>query len=187
MAKKIYTFKTFEDDFFDAGKPHELSPDYEYIKTDFLSCLKAKIVYGLAVLFGGIYCKLFLHTKYVGAEKLRKHKGGFILYGNHTQPVGDVFIPALACLPKRIYTVVSPANFDIPISGKILRPLGALPLPSTLGGMKAFSKAMKTRIEKHPIIIYPEAHVWPYYTEIRPFADGEFKYPPKSSAFLLFQ
>ena len=34
-------------------------------------------------------------------------------------------------------------------------------------------------IENHPIVIYPEAHVWEYYTDIRPFPDTSFKFPIK--------
>ena len=26
-------------------------------------------------------------------------------------------------------------------------------------------------------MIYPEAHIWPYYTDIRPFKDTSFRYP----------
>lgn len=26
-------------------------------------------------------------------------------------------------------------------------------------------------------MIYPEAHIWPYYTKIRPFKDVSFRYP----------
>jgi hypothetical protein len=29
------------------------------------------------------------------------------------------------------------------------------------------------------IVIYPEAHIWPYYTGIRPFPDTSFAYPVK--------
>ena len=31
--------------------------------------------------------------------------------------------------------------------------------------------------KKSSITIYPEAHIWPYYTKIRPFKDVSFKYP----------
>ena len=38
--------------------------------------------------------------------------------------------------------------------------------------------AIETHIKrKHPITIYPEAHIWPYYTKIRPFKAVSFKYP----------
>ncbi len=48
--------------------------------------------------------------------------------------------------------------------------LGALPVPDSISEYKKFSKAYKKRIsDGHPVVIYPEAHVWPYYTGIRPF------------------
>ena len=44
--------------------------------------------------------------------------------------------------------------------------------------MKNFINAIETHIDKcHPITIYPEAHIWPYYTKIRPFKAVSFKYP----------
>lgn len=177
---KSYIYKSFEDDFFDDGKPHKLKADYVWIKSDMLSKIKSSVVYFLAVVFGTFYCRLFLHMKIKNAGTLRKCKTGFILYGNHTQPVGDVFTPALVCFPKRIYTVVSPANFDLPIIGKILSPLGALPIPDSINAMREFGEAIEQRLkENHPIIIYPEAHVWPYYTGIRPFPSVSFKYADK--------
>ena len=30
------------------------------------------------------------------------------------------------------------------------------------------------------MVIYPEAHIWPYYTKIRNFPDTSFAYPAKS-------
>ena len=38
--------------------------------------------------------------------------------------------------------------------------------------------AIKKRIEqKKCVVIYPEAHVWEYYTKIRPFPSTSFKFP----------
>ena len=49
--------------------------------------------------------------------------------------------------------------------------------------MKDFIKAVKQRAdEKNCIVIYPEAHVWPYYTEIRPFPTTSFKFPVEANA-----
>ena len=44
--------------------------------------------------------------------------------------------------------------------------------------MRDFVKCVKQRVEeKNCIVIYPEAHVWPYYTKIRPFPTTSFKFP----------
>ena len=177
-SKRVIYYDSLQDDFFDDGKVHKLKDDYKWVKNDLFSRVLSALIYAIALVFSNIYCRIFLRVRIVGAEKLRKEKNGFFVYSNHTQPIGDVFNPALVCFPKRIYTVVSPANLDIAVIGKILPYLGALPIPTTLGGMKEFQKAIKYRIDqKHPVIIYPEAHVWEYYTGIRPFASTSFKYP----------
>ena len=46
--------------------------------------------------------------------------------------------------------------------------------------MKNFLNYISYRINKNnSITIYPEAHIWPYYTKIRPFKSVSFKYPIK--------
>ncbi|MDO5124108.1 MAG: 1-acyl-sn-glycerol-3-phosphate acyltransferase [Eubacteriales bacterium] len=179
---KVRYYKEFTDDFEQTREQDmKLPEDYEYIRRDFFSKLKYKLVYTCAVIFGIPYCKLFLRVKYVNKKVLKKAKDtGFFIYGNHTQPLGDVFLPALPSLPKRIYTVVSPANFAIPVIGKLLPYLGALPISDTATGMKKFTEALSERIEEGKVVtIYPEAHVWEYFTEIRPFAEASFRYPVK--------
>ena len=43
---------------------------------------------------------------------------------------------------------------------------------------KDLHDVIKERIDKNcSITIYPEAHIWPYYTKIRPFKSVSFKYP----------
>ena len=181
MKNRVRYYRSFEDDFFQSGETHTLPPDYKWIRKDIVSKILSAIIYTFAVIFSNVYCRFFLHVKVRGADKLRKHKDGYFLYANHTQPIGDVFTPALVCFPKRIYTVVGAANMDLPVIGKILPFLGALPIPGSLKGMKEFNNAVQTRVnDGHPIIIYPEAHLWEYYTKIRPFSDVSFKYPVKS-------
>lgn len=181
MMKKVRYYSSFSDDFEQsANQDFKLPKDYKWVRTDILSQLLSGLIYGLAVIFGGAYCRFVLHMKVKGRKKLKGVKAGFFIYGNHTQPIGDVFIPALCVLPKRIYTVVSTANYGIPIIGKILPFLGALPIVDSLHGIKELNKAMEQRLKKgHPIVIYPEAHVWEYYTDIRPFSDTSFKFPVK--------
>ena len=62
--------------------------------------------------------------------------------------------------------------------GTIVEMLGAIPVPGNKESMKNFLDAIKKRIENgNSITIYPEAHIWPYYTKIRPFKEVSFKYP----------
>lgn len=177
--KEERRYSSFLDDFErSADQDYRLPDGYKWVRTDPLARFLSGLIYGLAILFGGLYCRLFLHMRVKGKQKIKGIRDGFFIYGNHTQPVGDVFIPALCALPRRIYTVVSTANYGIPIIGRLLPFLGALPIVSSAHGIRELQKAMEHHLEAgHPIVIYPEAHVWKYYTQIRPFPDTSFKFP----------
>lgn len=129
-----------------------------------------------------LYVKAVFHQKTVGKEKFAAHqKDGYFLYGNHTQDIGDAFIPNVINFPKTNYVIVHPNNVSMPILGKITPSLGALPLPDDRIAYRNFLKAVDRRIgEGHSVVIYPEAHIWPYYTRIRPFPDTSFHYPVKA-------
>ena len=56
--------------------------------------------------------------------------------------------------------------------------MGALPIPDDIHGLAKLKKAIEYRSKKgNPIVIYPEAHLWPYYTKIREFSNVSFHYP----------
>ena len=126
-----------------------------------------------------LFLKLKYHHKIVNKECLKKaRKQGFFLYGNHTNAIADALIPTMLCHPVGVHVIVHPDNVSMPILGKITPCLGALPLPDDKEAMKNFQKAIETLVSKHNCItIYPEAHIWPYYTGIRNFKDTSFRYP----------
>ncbi len=128
-----------------------------------------------------LYLKLKFHLKYEGREKLKEYKNiGYFIYGNHTQPFGDTIIPSIANYPKRNFFIVSPANVSMPLMGWLVELLGAIPIPGNLDAARNFVKRIESRIAgRASCTIYPEAHIWPYYTGIRPFSDVSFKYPVK--------
>jgi len=138
----------------------------------------------LVVLFAYLYCIFGLHVKIKNRSVLKDCvKSGFFLYGNHTQPIGDAFIPVMAIALRRCYVVASPANMGIPVLGSLLPILGALPFPDSISGLKKLNEAIRLRIsEKCCIVFYPEAHVWPWYTEIRHFPAAPFGFPVECDA-----
>lgn len=125
------------------------------------------------------YEKIKFKLKYVGKEKLKKSKKqGYFIYANHTQPFADTFIPSVGNYPKRNFLIVNPANVSIKGAGHLIEMLGAIPTPDNKTAMKNFLLIIEKRIKNNnSITIYPEAHIWPYYTKIRPFKDVSFKYP----------
>lgn len=181
-AKKVYYYQNYNEDVvITNNQDYKLPKDYKWIHQNKIYKVFSNITYFIAKIFGIIYCKLFLKIKIENANILKEYKNtGYFIYGNHTQPVGDVFSPAIICKSKRIYTIGSTANLGIKGIGKILPMIGILPIPHSIFKMKEFYKAVEQRAnEKYAIIIYPEAHVWPYYTRIRPFDKTSFKFPVK--------
>lgn len=182
--ERTYYYKDFSDDVIKSKEQeYKLKSNYKWIKSNLLYRIFSAFVYFIFFIIGHIYFRLVLHAKIINKSILKNYnKTGYFLYGNHTQTIGDVFIPGVVCSPKRIYVVVSQANLGIPILGKILPMLGAIPIPDTIKKMKEFSDAIDTRINQtKPVVIYPEAHVWPYYTNIRPFNESSFKFQVKDN------
>ena len=131
-----------------------------------------------------LYNKLKFRLKYVGKEKIKPYKKqGYFIYANHTQQFADTFIPSVAIYPKRNFLIVNPENISVKPFGKLVEMLGAIPVPGNKTAMKKFLEEIQTKIKnKNTITIYPEAHIWPYYTHIRPFKSVSFKYPVELNA-----
>ena len=127
------------------------------------------------------YAKLKFRIKFVGKEKFKEYKNtGYFIYANHTQAFADTFIPSIANYPKRNFLLVNPVNISFKGTGTLIEMLGAIPIPTGKGALKNFLNIIEKRIlNKSSITIYPEAHIWPYYTKIRPFKSVSFKYPTK--------
>ncbi len=182
--KKINYYQTYQDDFVQSqDQNYKLSEDYKWIHKNPTYKISSCILYKIAYYVSKIYCRLFLHIKIKNAKILKKYKKeGYFMYGNHTQPIGDVFSPAHICKGKRIYVIANSNNLKVKIIGGLLPILGILPIPDTAKQMKEFLGAVRQRVdEKNCIAIYPEAHVWPYYTGIRPFSTTSFKFPVEAN------
>lgn len=129
--------------------------------------------------------RVFMFLKYrhkiVNREILKDTKDtAFFIYGNHTNPGADALIPTFTCRPKHVFLIVHPNNVSIPGLGSATGYLGAIPLPDNLEATRNFMATLDLRVkEKRSIMIYPEAHIWPFYTKIRPFTDSSFKFPVK--------
>lgn len=181
--KIIYYEDELNDEFSDAKiTPKKIDEHYHYLhKTIFGSIFHAFLYRCVLIPFAFFYLKIKFHHKIVGKEKLKKIKNsGYFIYGNHTQIVGDAFIPTFLSLPRGTFVIVHPANVSMKVLGKMNEYLGAIPLPDDLKATKNFMKCIEKRLsQKKAICIYPERHLWPYYTKIRPFLDNNFHYPVK--------
>ncbi len=184
--KVIYYTDELNDEFSTAEiTPKKIDGNYKYFRDSLFKKFTHFFWYRtVATPIAFLYTKAVFRHKVVGREKLTEYKNiGYFLYGNHTQIYADPCIPSMINFPKENYVIVHPNNVSIPLLGAITPSLGAIPLPDDMAAYKNFAKAIERRIsEKHAVVIYPEAHIWPYYTKIRPFPDTSFQYPVKCGA-----
>jgi 1-acyl-sn-glycerol-3-phosphate acyltransferase len=184
--KVIYYTDELHDEFSVAViTPKKIDENYQYCHDSLWKRLTHFFWYRMIftpIAYG--YTKIKFHHTVVGREKFRSCRhDGYFLYGNHTQDIGDAFIPNMLNIPKENYVIVHPNNVSMPFLGRITPSLGALPLPDDMKAYRNFLKAVERRIaENHAVVIYPEAHIWPYYTGIRPFTEDSFYYPVKCGA-----
>ena len=160
----------------------KIDGDFEYIKKSPLWNLLAFFAYRIVMVpFAFLYTKIKFHHKIVNKKVLKECSGdGYFMYGNHTLMGGDAFIPNMINFPKKTYTIVHADNISKKGTKNFILMNGAIPLPSTTSATKNFIEAIEKRVvEGNAIQVYPEAHIWPYYTKIRPFKSTSFKYPVK--------
>ena len=180
--KTIYYSDELNDEFSEAKIiPRKIDENYKYSKNpvwDFCSVLCQNV---LSMPIKLLHSKIVFNHKFIGKEKLKEHKkDGYFIYANHTQAFEDTFIPSLANYPKRNFLIVNPENISMKGSGWLVELLGAIPVPGNIKATKNFLQQIEKRIkQKNSITIYPEEHIWPFYTGIRNFKEVSFKYPVK--------
>lgn len=181
--KVVYYEDELKDEFSEAKiEPIKIDEEYKYFhKSPIWRSCAYWIQHIITVPFKFIYTKLKFKIKFIGKERLKQCKNtGYFVYANHTQPFADTFIPSNIVYPKRNFFIVNPENVSMRGLKTLVPMLGAIPIPSTKEAMKNFLDIIEYRInKKSTITIYPEAHIWPYYTGIRPFKSVSFKYPVK--------
>ncbi len=183
---KTEYFTDYDCDF-DGGEleAKKIDKTYKYVYSGArYKLLRAFLYRGIATPLAFIWSKLIKREKFIGREKLKEYEGrGFFVYCNHTQAASDAFSPNLFVFPKIGDIVISSKNMALPVLGRLLPYLGGIPVPTSIGALKNFSEAIHSEIEaKRAVIIYPEAHLWPYMKDLRPFAATSFTYPVRLGA-----
>ena len=187
--ERVFYYESEEDDPIKTDEQEKkekvlLPEGYEYIPKNLFVRMYSSILFRCFKVFARFYARFYLHMTIVGREKFKKAKGaGYVIYGNHTNPFHDAFSPALVA-DRRIFTIISPVNLKLPGIGKYLPMIGGIPLGTNDAEKKEMNEAVDKRIkQKKCLVIYPEAHVWPYYTGIRKFPAGDksFKYATRNN------
>lgn len=185
LKKTVYYTDPLNDDFSSSNKTFKskaLPKNFKfYHSSPIYWFFSGFIYYIIAIPLFWVVGRLVYGFRIRGKRKFRKTKigrQGFFVYGNHTQ-IGDAFFaPVWLIPPRRTFVVCSTES----VSKDLLRPIemmiGALPLPSYPEQTKHFLDAIEKHIKHgNAIMIFPEAHIWPYSTRIRPFPETSFTYP----------
>lgn len=178
--KIIYYTDLKNDDFSGTNiTVKSLKNNYKYVhKSIFWNFFAFILYYVIAKPLLFCITKLICHHRFANKKGIKQaKKTGAFLYGNHTTKLADAFVPNLIFSFRRNYIISSPETMSIKGLQRMLAMLGVLPLTEKLILKKRFLKALEYYTNKKKLItIYPEAHIWPFYTKIRPFDDSSFKY-----------
>ncbi|WP_225047762.1 lysophospholipid acyltransferase family protein [Lacticaseibacillus kribbianus] len=172
-------YQALTDDVIAPGQAEPALPaNFRFARTRPGERLLTAVVYSAARWFGRWYWRRRLHARFVNLDVLAPYRNqSLFLYGNHTQEVGDPFLP-MQLVQQPVHTLAGAANRKVPVLGPLLPYGHALLLPQTKAQTRRFLAALQAALTaNHAVAIYPEAHVWPYYTGIRPFRAGSFHYP----------
>ena len=180
-TKVVYYSDELNDDFAQLGiKRKPLGEDFEYIHRNPIWNTCSFVVYRLiAQPLVFVFVKVAHRQKFKNRKVLRKATdSGAFIYANHTNMLLDAFVPNIVKLRRRGYILVGPDTTSIPGLKNIVEMVGAIPLGQNLEENRKMMECINHRIEKKGLVtIYPEAHIWPYYTGIRNFSASSFGYP----------
>lgn len=183
--KVVYYNDPLNDDFAGTNikkKPFPKNFKYLHRKNPFWT-IASFLFYYFAMGILWIVGKVWMGVKVKGRKNMRTlfRRGAFV-YGNHTQIVDAWTVQCYVLPVKRGYILADSDAISIPGIRPLVMMLGCLPIPD-LAHKDAFVEAVNYRYhERRAIVIYPEKHIWPYSTHIRPYPDDSFVYPASLGA-----
>ena len=182
--KTVYYGNECEDDFAGTNiNSKTVDKNFKYIHKNVIWRALAFIAYYfIAYPLVWLYERVILRVKFVNKKALKAYKKqSSFYYGNHTGFI-DAFTPNIMSVSRRNKIIVNADSVSIKGLKNIVQMLGALPVPTEMNGFKNFVRAIDYYHKKCNITIYPEAHIWPYFTGVRNFSDASFNYPIKYGA-----
>lgn len=182
--KTIYYKDERNDDFAGTSiNSCEVDGSYRYIhKNPIWRAVAFFLYYAFALPLVWFFERVILRVRFVNKKAVKKCRTQhYFLYGNHTGWY-DAFTPNLISAPTRCRIIVSPDTVSIKGLRTLVEMFGAIPTPTTVRAMRNFNSAIEHHRKSSNITVFPEAHIWPYYTGVRSFPDVSFTYPVRSGA-----
>ncbi|MFC6177530.1 1-acyl-sn-glycerol-3-phosphate acyltransferase [Companilactobacillus huachuanensis] len=179
---KTYYYETFSDDFVGTNISQPIiSKQYRWTFDGNGEKGLSQFINALLGFMAKVYVN-YQKINFIGCENLQNQTKGYVIYGNHTQINGDVLLPNYIFDSQKLSIIVNPANLEIPVIGRLIKFGGGLPIPKDVHQFGKFKNEIDSRLQKGGLLmIYPEAHVWPYATKIRPFSKASFHFPVENN------
>ena len=179
--KVVYYQDLTHDDFAEnPTKSYKIDDRFVYIHKNPIYNFFAFILYHIiAKPIFYLILKIKYHVRVKNKKVLRqlRHTGYFV-YSNHTQNIIDAFINHTMLFHRKGHIIANNDVYSLKGLKTIVNMLGTLPIPNSMVQSKHLYDAIKYNIDKnHVVVVFPEAHVWPYYNDIRPFSDTSFIFP----------
>ena len=182
MEKKtIYYHDLVNDDFaVNRTKNYQINDDFKYIHKNIFFRFFSFILYHIiAIPIFFFILKIKYRVKVYNKKAIKPlKKTGYFVYMNHTQNIIDAFMNQTLLFKKKGYLIANNSVYSLKGIKTIVNMLGCLPTPNNMVQSKKLFDAIKYYIDKNKIVVVlPEAHIWPYYNDIRPFLDHGFIFP----------
>lgn len=154
-----------------------MDTEYEYIpQGKIFSVFSNLLYYGIAMPILWVVNKLVYDLKIEGKESLKNLKSGAVSIANHVLFI-DCSMVGLAWGRRKVYYTTLEESFKIPFVRRLIKLLGAVPIPKQISNKEKFITELNNALKKGKIVhLYPEASLVPYHTEIRNFKNGAFEF-----------
>lgn len=151
-----------------------IDSNYNYISQNPIYLFLKRIVYIVFDFLLKIINNVMFGYKIIDKNKAIK-KSKVISVSNHIHPM-DCTMISLIYFKNLIYFPTIINNFKIPFIRKLIKLLGAIPIPSKKDDKKSFYESINNALnDNNHIHMYPEGSMWPYYNKLRNFKYGAFK------------
>lgn len=184
MKKKniFYYSDLINDDFGGKHKRPNVYDTFKFKKFGLDRILCDSFTYGFATPIIYLLSKIFGYRNRSKKNffKAKIRKGGYFIYSNHCG-IFDVSTLIFFGIPKRVNFVGYSDPLTIPVAKHLVRALGFIPLPTDPHDLTKYQEYLRffTVERNEAVVIFPEAHIWPEYDNIRPFGSVSFRYPSK--------
>lgn len=159
----------------------KVNENYKFVNKNIFYRFFSFIFYFFAFLILYPALKIFYLPKIKGKKNIKNIKNAVYIC-NHTFILDSAVINTQILKFRRPYIIATSDNLRMPVVKTMVRLFKAVPIPKGIKAYKKFLTEVDYELKnKKSILIYPEGSMWPYYSKIRPFNSGAFRFSIKNN------